>query len=129
MKIGDTITYTVTVTQHGPGVVTGASAKDDLSKVLDDATWNDDAKASSGTVKRTGDTLTWSGDLAVGAVVTITYTVTVTGAGDMTLTNTVAPGDSRGECVPAPDQNPDCSTTHTTVKTPKSTRELWPNPA
>jgi uncharacterized repeat protein (TIGR01451 family)/fimbrial isopeptide formation D2 family protein/LPXTG-motif cell wall-anchored protein len=114
VKTGDKITYTVRVAQRGPGAVTGASAKDDLSKVLDDATWNDDATATSGTLTRSGNTLSWSGDLAVGAVVTITYTVTVTGAGDTTLTNQVRPGDSRGECVPAPDRNPGCATTHHT---------------
>ncbi|SEB07579.1 DUF7927 domain-containing protein [Leifsonia sp. 21MFCrub1.1] len=114
VKIGDTIVYTVTVTQRGLGAITGASAKDDLSAVLDDATWNNDATASSGIVSRSGNTLTWAGDLAVGQVVTITYSVTVTGAGDMTLTNKVVPGDERGECVPAPDQNPDCATTHKT---------------
>jgi fimbrial isopeptide formation D2 family protein/uncharacterized repeat protein (TIGR01451 family) len=114
VKIGDTITYTVTVAQRGLGVVTGASAKDDLTAVLDDATWNNDQKADSGTVTRSGNTLTWTGDLAVGQVVTITYSVTVTGKGDMILTNKAAPGDDRGECVPALDQNPDCTTTHRT---------------
>jgi uncharacterized repeat protein (TIGR01451 family) len=113
VRVGDTITYTVTVAQRGPGAVTGVSAKDDLTGVLDDATWNN-ATADSGTVGRAGNTLTWSGDLAVGQVVSVTYSVTVTGAGDTTLTNTVTPGDARGECVPAPDQNPDCTTTHHT---------------
>ncbi|WP_067245462.1 DUF7927 domain-containing protein [Microbacterium resistens] len=115
VAVGDTITYTVTVAQRGPGAVEGATFVDDLTAVLDDATWNDDTVASAGTASFAAGAkqLTWTGDLAVGEVVTVTYSVTVTGAGDMTLTNVVAPGEN-GECVPAGDQNPDCTTTHQT---------------
>lgn len=115
VAVGDTIAYTVTVAQRGPGAVTAASFEDDLSAVLDDATWNADLASTAGATTFDADTeaLEWAGDLAVGATVTVTYSVTVTGDGDMTLTNVVAPGEN-GECVPAVDGNPDCTTTHET---------------
>ncbi len=115
VAVGETITYTVTVAQRGPGAVTAASFDDDLAAVLDDATWDDALVASAGEASFDADaeTIEWTGDLAVGATVTVTYSVTVTGAGDMTLTNVVAPGEN-GECVPAGDGNPDCTTTHET---------------
>jgi uncharacterized repeat protein (TIGR01451 family)/fimbrial isopeptide formation D2 family protein len=114
VAVGDTITYTVTVAQRGPGAVTGASFDDDLSDVLDDADWGD-ATADIGTAAFDVDAiaLTWTGDLAVDAVATVTYTVTVTGEGDMVLTNVAVPGEN-GECVPAADGNPECTTTHQT---------------
>ncbi|WP_461164335.1 DUF7927 domain-containing protein [Arthrobacter sp. R4-81] len=112
---GNKITYTVQVRQAGPATVPGALATDNLSKVLDDAAYNNDATASAGnvTVDQASNKLTWTGDLAVGDVVTITYSVTTGtfGAGDGTLTNVVTPGPG-GECVPAEDENPDCTTTH-----------------
>lgn len=110
VKIGDTITYTVTGTQFGPAPVTGATLVDDLTGVLDDATYNDDAQATSGAVARTGDSLTWTGDLAVGQTVTITYSVTVVGGGDTTIRNAVT--SPTGVCVAAPDQTPNCETIH-----------------
>lgn len=115
VAVGDTITYTVTVTQRGPGSVTDASFDDDLSAVLDDATWDDDLAATAGaaTFDADAETVEWAGDLAVGAVVTVTYSVSVTADGDMTLTNVVVPGEI-GECVPAADGNPGCTTTHET---------------
>lgn len=114
VKTGDRITYTVTVTQVGGSGVT-AQLTDDLSKVLDDASWAGDEKASSGTVKHDGDKLRWTGDLAVGQVVTITYSVVVTGDGDKTITNAVTSPDATATCVPAPDRNPGCTTTHRIV--------------
>jgi hypothetical protein len=115
---GNKVTYTVQVRQTGPGTVTGALATDDLAKVLDDASYNNDAKASAGAVSvdQASHKLTWTGDLAVGDVVTITYSVLTgaTGSGDGTLTNVVAPGVG-GTCVPAEDQNPDCTTTHKVI--------------
>jgi LPXTG-motif cell wall-anchored protein len=48
----------------------------------------------------------------VGQVVTITYSVLVTGAGDKSIANVVTSPDADGTCVPAPDQNPDCATKH-----------------
>ena len=70
------VRYAITVTNNG---VTAYSAEqpatftDDLSAVLDDATYNDDASAGSYAAPK----LSWSGALAAGASVTVTYSVTV----------------------------------------------------
>lgn len=93
VQAGDTVAYTVTVTQVGTGAVTGASLEDDLSDVLDDATWNGDLSASSDTASfdAATETLAWAGDLEVGQQVTVTYSVTVTSLGTEsdTLSNVV----------------------------------------
>ncbi|MVA75101.1 DUF11 domain-containing protein [Auraticoccus sp. F435] len=95
---GDVITYTVTVTQDGPGEVPGARLVDDMADVLDDASYNGDVEASVGEATVDGDTLSWTGDLEVGAVETITYSVTVTDTGDDDVTNAVTSDDPRGSC-------------------------------
>ena len=100
---GDTVTYTLTVTNDSDGVVTGA-VTDDLSDVLDNATIGTIAPAAS----LTGTTLTWTvpswtrcGDDPV-------YTVTVNAdAFNQTLGNVATPGPG-GECLT------DCDTEHPT---------------
>ncbi len=113
VQVGDVVTYSVQITQYGEGAVQEAIVTDDVTAVLDDATWNDDVTASAGEVSFEEPILTWTGDLEVGAVVTLTYSVTVADTGDFELANVVAsPDDERSRCVPAPDENPDCTTTH-----------------
>ncbi|WJM15484.1 DUF11 domain-containing protein [Microbacterium arborescens] len=89
--VGEQATYTIVVRNPGPGAYTAAepaTATDDLSDVLDDATFDDASlTASTGTVTRSGNTLSWSGPLAAGAQATITYSVTYTGEGDQILRN------------------------------------------
>lgn len=107
---GGTVTYTVNVTNTGALAYTAASPAsftDDLSAVLDDAAYNDDA-SDGATV--TGGILTWSGALAIGATESITYSVTVNapGGGDGTLANTVVPTTRGGDCVAG-----ECTTTTT----------------
>jgi hypothetical protein len=58
-------------------------------------------------VIRDGNKLTWHGDLAIGQVVTITYSVTVNDNGDGAIKNVVTSPDKTAACVPAADQNPD----------------------
>ena len=88
---GDEITYTVTATNTGGADYTAgvpATITDDLTGVLDDATYNGDAAASlPGTVSYTAPELSWSGALAAGASVIVTYTMTATLAGDGSLAN------------------------------------------
>lgn len=98
VRPGDRLTYSVVVKNTGGTAFSGvgadvASFADDLSRVLDDATYNGDA---SGGAVVTGSVLSWKGALAVGATVTITYSVTVgaLGSGDGVLVNTVTGGPS-----------------------------------
>ncbi|WP_092504501.1 beta strand repeat-containing protein [Agrococcus jejuensis] len=105
---GDVVTYALTVRSTGTGAIDDASIVDDLSAVLDDARWNGDAQATSGSVVRDGSALVWTGDLAPGQTVTISYSVTVVAGGDGRLQNVVTTDDARGSCDPAAT----CTTTH-----------------
>ncbi len=100
VSIGQKVTYTVTVVQRGKAAIPGATVNDDLTKVLDDASYGNDAKATSGSVSYAAPTLTWKGNLAVGQKVALSYSVTVTGNGDDKLANVVSTPDLRGSCDP-----------------------------
>ena len=102
-RVGDTVNYTVVVTNSGPTdfiAAEPATATDGLSDVLDDAVYNDDVSATSGSVQVVGDLLSWSGPLASGDSATITYSVTLESGGDGEVTNTA--------CVPNPGEEPTC---------------------
>ncbi|MGN8051450.1 hypothetical protein ACTJKO_17375, partial [Curtobacterium sp. 22159] len=99
---GGTVKYTVTVTNTGTVAYTAdapASFSDDLTNVLDDATYNKDATQGA---KVDGVTLTWSGPLAVGQTVKVTYSVTVNtpDTGNHHLVNAVVPTGPGGGCDP-----------------------------
>lgn len=109
---GGVVNYTVTVTNTGQVAYSAASFTDSLTGVLDDATFQDNALATAGTASFTAPNLTWTGPLAIGATVTVTYSVKVTdpAAGDQILVNSVrTPPGSAGSCPMA--DAPDCSTT------------------
>ncbi|MEV7117131.1 DUF6923 family protein [Kitasatospora griseola] len=96
---GDRVTYTVTVHNTGGADFTDAnpaSFTDDLADVLNNAAYNNDA-TNGATVS--GTTLTWSGPLAAGASVTVTYSVTVKedAADGAKLRNLATPGEP-GTC-------------------------------
>ena len=64
---GGAVAYTVTIANTGETPYTGATVTDPLAGVLDEATYNGNATATTGTVGFAGPTLTWTGNLAVGA--------------------------------------------------------------
>ena len=120
---GQQVTYTITVTDTGQTSYTGASLSDPLGGVLDDAVYNNDAAAvitgtgtSAGTVSSTGSAVSWTGDLAVAASVTITYSVTIDNpdTGDLVLANTVTSATPGSNC-PAGGTDPRCTVTLTVV--------------
>jgi uncharacterized repeat protein (TIGR01451 family) len=118
---GGVVGYTITVTDTGQTPYAGAAVTDPLNAVLDDAAYNSDATATTGTVAFASPALTWTGNLAVGASATITYTVTVASpdTGDKTLANTATSADAGSTCPPAA-PGPAC-TTAVTVLTPALT--------
>jgi uncharacterized repeat protein (TIGR01451 family)/fimbrial isopeptide formation D2 family protein len=106
VKPGDIITYTLTVKNTGPVVLSGANVSDDLSDVVDDATLG--ALPAGATL--TGTTLTWAvPDVPVGGTAELSYTATVGNPGAQ-LTNTAVAASVGGTC---PDG---CSTTSFTPK-------------
>jgi uncharacterized repeat protein (TIGR01451 family) len=97
---GSKVAYTVTVTNSGQAAYTGASLTDSLAGVLDDAAYNGDAAASAGSLSYVSPNLTWTGNLAVGATVTITFSVTVNNpdTGNKTLATAITSTASASTC-------------------------------
>jgi uncharacterized repeat protein (TIGR01451 family)/fimbrial isopeptide formation D2 family protein len=96
VKPGDTVDYTLTVTNTGPATLSGATVSDDLSDVLDDA----DLQAVPAGASVTGTTLAWAvPDVAAGTTATLTYRVVVKAdAVGATLANTASPASVGGRC-------------------------------
>ncbi|HZC25669.1 MAG TPA: collagen-binding domain-containing protein, partial [Actinopolymorphaceae bacterium] len=110
---GSTVEYTLTITNTGQTAYTGLTVTDDLTNVVDDADYENDAMASAGSVSFTSPNLVWTGNLAVGAPeVRITYTVTVAhdDIGDHELTNVVTSSAAANNC-PTGSSDPRCSVT------------------
>lgn len=124
VSAGTVVTYAVTVTRKGIGPVANPSFADDLSDVLDDATFVADATspvaqttsgtgpAGTATFDAPARRLTWSvpSFTSPDQVITVRYKVRVTGAGSLRLHNVVTPTNPAGSCDPAPGKV--CETTH-----------------
>ncbi len=104
---GSTLTYTLTAINTSQAAVTGATATDDLSKVLPYASLVTPLPAG---LTRSGDTLTWAlPTIPVGGRVTVSYPVTVkSSAIGVTVTNLATPTSTGGSCTE------NCTTTHQT---------------
>ncbi|WP_244304797.1 DUF11 domain-containing protein [Leucobacter viscericola] len=123
---GDTVTYSVVAENTGDTALSNVAVTDDLSGVFDDADLVAGSLTSSAGVAPTvsGNTLSWTGDLAVGGKVTLSYRVTVHGNaanGAALLNHVVAAGEGPGgvdvpsNCVAGTE--PECTTTHPLAQT------------
>ncbi|AUG78751.1 hypothetical protein CFP65_3981 [Kitasatospora sp. MMS16-BH015] len=108
-KVGDKVVYRVTATNTGDAAYPGASIVDDLTDVLTNATYDNDATATVGSAPTYAEPkLTWTGDLAKGARVVLTYSVTVKTTATGSLVNKVTADGSN--CVSG-STDPNCTTT------------------
>ena len=104
---GQTVTYTVMATNIGDVTFTDATLSDDMSDVLDDATLTGTPSSDLGaqpTFDAATNNLNWTGDLAPGQTVHVTYQVVVNA-------DAVAPAELRNTVVanvtnPAPPDDP-----------------------
>ncbi|MGF3052688.1 DUF5979 domain-containing protein [Microbacterium sp. YY-03] len=120
VKPGETITYTLSATNTGDGVLTGAIAIDDLSGVLAHATLAGDLPAG---LTLSDQTLSWEiPSLEVGATATVSYIVTVKAdAAGVVIKNVVTPaGTPGGGCVDS------CSTEHNVPTPPAAPKPPLP---
>jgi uncharacterized repeat protein (TIGR01451 family) len=113
VRTGDTVTYTVTLTNNGTSDYTaGIPAKvlDNLTGVLDDATYvsgtvSVDGGAPSAISPNGSKQLVWSGALAAGKSTVLTYSVTVGAGADKVMTNTAFASGTQGTCTNGADAN------------------------
>ncbi|MFD6436475.1 hypothetical protein [Streptomyces venezuelae] len=100
VKPGGKLTYTVKAKNISKLPYPGARFSDDLSGNLDDATYNEDAKATTGSVSYTKPRLGYVGDIGPGETATVTYSVTVKDPvrGDGKLLNNVDVETPRSNC-------------------------------
>lgn len=120
---GNTVTYTLTITNTGATALTSLKIDDDLTDVLDDATMEGAPAVnpgSAGTATVSGNTLEFNGDVGIGGTVTVTYAVKVKNAaalGNAALNNYLLAMHSTS-CHPAVSSgsatvsDPDCQTNH-----------------
>ncbi|HJP81320.1 MAG TPA: LamG-like jellyroll fold domain-containing protein [Candidatus Saccharimonadales bacterium] len=111
---GQTFTYTVTVENQGTTNLTGLTFTDDLSNVIDDATYNNDVSATIGTPAWNGSNqISWGGNLNVGQTATITYSFTMNSpvTGDGKLNNGIVGTGPQSNCTASPAIDPECRTT------------------
>ncbi|TDE11426.1 LPXTG cell wall anchor domain-containing protein [Jiangella asiatica] len=113
---GDTVRYTVTLTNVGTGDYTAeapAVLLDDLTGVLDDATLDESSLSADrqGSLAFADPMVSWTGELVAGDSVTVTYEVTLTGDGDGLVRNVVFvppcdPADPGCDVPPTPECDP-----------------------
>ncbi|MER5949634.1 hypothetical protein ABT127_26635 [Streptomyces sp. NPDC001904] len=125
VRPGGKVTYTVTAKNIGGVDYPGAKFADDLSDLLDDATYNNDAKASTGTVTYDRPRLNWTGTVPEGKTATITYSVTVDDpvGGDGKLTNNVTADTPRTNCDDT-STDPNCGAAPTIEEPPPAPPQL-----
>ena len=99
---GQSVGYTVTVTNTGQTAYSGAVVADSFAEMADDAVYNGNASATAGSLSFSSPVLTWTGDLAPGAAAVITYTVTVNNpdTGDKLVINSVSSAATGSSCPP-----------------------------
>lgn len=113
---GSTITYTVTATNTGATVLNPVTLTDDLTEVLNHTSIKGPVTASSGLPPTlTGNTLTWTGLLEVGASVKVTYSVVVDKNAAGTLVNNVVTGVAQPPTEVPPLTPPPAETEHPVV--------------
>ncbi|MGC3954010.1 MAG: hypothetical protein QM804_07130 [Propionicimonas sp.] len=122
------VEYQLVYTNTGLVDVPDATFRDDLTGVLDDAALTGAITADSGEIERTAAGFVWTGPLAAGESVTVTYAVTVgtTPAGDAVLVNR-AVADPEFASWPAADCTPSqepCAGPSQTVETRTAVRAL-----
>ena len=128
LQPGETATYRITAenvsTERGK-----ASWVDNLSKVLDDATYNKDAELSGpGKIVYDRPLLSWSGVLGPQETAVVTFTITADkpNNGDRDLPNVVI-GTGRGSnCLKGSD-NPECATTALIKPNPDKPKPVNPD--
>jgi len=114
---GSTIAYTVTATNTSEADVADVVVTDDLSDVLDDATFGAITESDGGNATRAGSTITWNvGTLAAGATRSITYTVTVNDDAHGVTIGNVVTGDGDEPPTECSAEEP-CETEHHTPAT------------
>ncbi|MEV0092340.1 hypothetical protein [Streptomyces sp. NPDC050738] len=120
VRPGDTVTYTVKAKNISRLPYPNAKFADDLSQSLDDATYNNDAKATIGKATYDAPRLSYTGNIPAGRTATITYSVKVNDpiSGDGKLLNDVDVTSPRSNCEEG-STDPHCATTTPIIEPPQ----------